>query len=136
MSRLEVLVDSDAWVGIFSGKDAHHKEANRIFDILIKQGIEIFTTTAIEGEAATVLSHKEGYRVANDFIHSLDASQIPIVHIDEQLHNRAMEKFLDTNRRGTSYVDLTNVAVMERYNIEKIFSFDKSYFKDFGLKPA
>jgi predicted nucleic acid-binding protein len=132
----EALVDSDAWVGLFSPKDAHHQEVSKIFNKLKNTKMSIVTTSAVEGETATVLSHEVGQHVAGDFVASLATIQVPIIHIDEELHDRAIEWFIDQNRRGTSYVDCTNIAVMERYDIPKILSFDQFYFKDFGLKSV
>ena len=132
----EVLVDSDAWVGLFSPNDAHYRRASNAFERCKKSRTTIVTTSAVEGEAATVLSHKEGQIVAREFVTALATINIPIIHIDEKLHARAVEWFIDQGRRGTSYVDCTNIAVAERYNIPKMLSFDKFYFKGFGLKPA
>jgi predicted nucleic acid-binding protein len=132
----EVIVDSDAWVGLFSPDDAHHQKVSKIFEELRKSKTAIVTTSAVQGEAATVLSHKEGQGVASKFVTSLAAIRVPIIHIDESLHLRAIECFIDQSKRGTSYVDCTNIAVAKLYNIPKILSFDKFYFKQFDLKSC
>lgn len=132
----QVLVDSDAWVGWMAENDPHHQRAVNTFERLKESGSIIVTTSAVEGETATVLSYKYGAEASLKFLDKITTLKVPIIHIDQNLHNEALALFMNHSKRGTSYVDCTNLAVMATNDIPRIFSFDSFYFKDFGLKPV
>lgn len=134
-SNIEVLVDSDAFVGAMLEKDAHYKEAKAIFGSFREKSTQIVTTSAVIGETATVLSHRVGQEVANKFLTATTIfGGIAVVHIDEQLHQEALSIFMKQQIKGTSYVDCVNVVVCRKFNISHIFSFDKAYPKYFGIE--
>ena len=64
------------------------------------------------------------------------ASDFPVIFIDEDFHQRALDIFREQTKRGISLTDCANVAVMQRFGITSIFSFDKFYAKEFGLTLA
>lgn len=96
----------------------------------------LVTTSAVIGETVTVLSHRRGQALARHFLDVIQRSQLPIIYIDEQLHQKALEVFKQQTARGTSYVDCSNVTVMQQFSITTIFSFDRVYSKIFQLKVA
>lgn len=136
MSRFQTLVDADAFVGRFYPMDAHHSHSLELFARFEKERRILVTTNLVVAEVATVLSHRKGQELAVKFLDMIDNSQIPIIHLDEQLHQRALDTFRDQTARGTSVTDCANVAVMDYFNIPEIFSFDRVYAKAFGLKVA
>ena len=136
MHEFQILVDSDAFVGRFFPNDAHHHHSLELFEKLENSESVLATTSAVIGETATVLSHRRGQDLAVQFLDVIKRSQMPIVHIDEQLHQRALALFEEQRDRGTSYTDCANVAVIQQFSIEMIFSFDQVYSKRFGLQVA
>jgi len=134
-SSIEVLVDSDAFVGGMLEHDAHYKEAKTIFASLKEKSVQIATTNAVIGETATVLSHLAGQQIANKFLTTTTIlGGILVVHVDENIHKEALKLFMKQQIKGTSYVDCVNVTVCRKLNIPYIFSFDKAYPKHFGLE--
>jgi len=136
MPSIEVLVDSDAFVGRFYTKDAHHERAKRGFSTLEKRGSAIATTSLVISEVATVLSHRSGQELARKYLDVMERSKLPVIHIDENLQGAALELFKKETARGTSVTDCANVVVVKRFEIPALFSFDKFYTKRFGLKAV
>lgn len=134
MNNFDVLVDSDAFVGWIVADDAHHEVASQIFDRMIKENKNIVTTSATIAETVTVLSYLVGQEPARQFLNGfLKEQRFPYIFIDEKLHQDALHIFSQQKRRGTSFNDCANVAVMQHFAIPYILSFDKVYQKDFEL---
>lgn len=126
-SQLQVLIDSDAFVGQFYTEDGHHRESSRLFQKLQDQAIPVATTNLVILETATVLSHRNNQALAKHFLDVIERSQLPVLHVDEQLYQQSLEIFIAQKERGTSGVDCANVAVMYHYHIPHIFSYDHFY---------
>jgi predicted nucleic acid-binding protein len=79
-----------------------------------------------------VLSYRSGQSLARALLDSVERSQVPTIHITEELQSEAVALFRQQEGRGTSMVDCANVAVARRFAIPRIFSFDK-FYKRLGL---
>lgn len=134
MSSFQVLIDSDAFVGRFYPNDAHHETASRLFDQLQRQRVYVVTTSMVIDEVATVLSHRQGQASARLFLNTLEQAHFPTIFVDERLRHEALELFVAQTRRGTSVTDCGNVAVLHRYHIPQICSFDRVYATDFKVE--
>ncbi len=134
MIEYQLLIDSDAFVGRFFLDDTHYIQSKRLFEELEAAGTSIVTTSAVIGETATVLSHRKGQELALNFLDVIDRSQLPVIHIDVALHDKALALFKRQRDRGTSFTDCANVAVLQLFSIPKIFSFDQIYRKRFGVE--
>lgn len=136
-AEYHVLVDSDAFVGRFYPQDAHHKRSKQVFSALRTERRRLVTTNLVVLETATVLSHRTGQVAARKFIEEfIRTGKIDVIFVTEDLQEDAIDLFLEQNKKGTSVVDCSNVAVMRRYQIPMLFSFDKAYARRFGLKVA
>lgn len=134
MSGFEVLVDSDAWVGLSIKTDAHHKDCKKIFSKLSANNTKIVTTSYVVDETVTVLSHRSGQKTAVKFLELIRAFKVPIVEVDVGIRARAHKVFGEQSKKGISVTDCVNVVVAKKFGIGRIFSFDKFYFKGFGLE--
>lgn len=126
-NQLQVLIDSDAFVGQFYTRDAHHSRTNQLFDQLIQHSTPIATTNLVTLGTATVLSHRGGQELAKRFMAMIEESNLPILYVDEKLQRKAVDIFVSQEKKGTSGVDCANVAVMHHYHIPYIFSYDHFY---------
>ena len=133
-NRFQVLIDSDAFIGQIYPDDAHFERANEILRSLAEKRVQLVTTSMVVAETATVLSHRVGQKLVLAFLSVMKRGNIPIIHIDEALQEIALTIFSDQAKKGTSVTDCANVAVMQRFGMSSIFSFDKIYPKKFGLK--
>lgn len=132
MTNEQVLVDSDALVGWFVKTDAHHQRARAIFGYLKQRRLTPVVTNLVIAETATLFSRRQGQAQASRF---LDFSQkLETVYITPELHHKTVQLMQAQTRPKTSFVDMANVVVMREVRIAHIFSFDRVYGKDFGLK--
>lgn len=133
MSDFDVLIDSDAFVGLFLEQDAHYQKCLTLFRDIAQKRSQLVTTNFTIAETATVLSKISGQMAARKFLNYIKASPFPVIHVDEQLQTAALKLFVDQENKYTSVFDCINVAVMHHFSIPTIFSFDKFYNKKFGL---
>lgn len=130
-SKYQVLVDSDAFVGWMLEDDAHHKRVVTAVSKLRQEHQVLVTTNFVVGETATVLSKLSGQSLARQFLDAVKA--YPTIHITEALQNSTYDIFRAQENKRTSIIDCSNVVVMRKFNIPKVFSFDKFYPKAFKL---
>ena len=133
-SKFHTLIDSDAFIGWLREADAHHKKAKAIFEKLKQASLVPATTSLVVAETATTLSARISQSLAKTFLDTVN--KFPVIHITEELQKEALEIFRKQKNKRISVVDCSNVAVVRRFKIPTIFSFDKFYFKRFDLKPA
>ena len=123
----EVLLDTDALVALINEEDANHLKAQEVNDRLIKAGVQFIITNLVVGETLTVLSRKVDHSVAVKFGFDIKKGEVAIIRVDEALEETAFEIFEKQPSKNTSFIDCTNMAVLEKYKWQFIFSFDKVY---------
>ena len=136
MPDFDVLVDSDAFVGLFFPDDAHHQTCYRLFKQFARQKLRLVATSYTIAETATVLSRHSGQPLARAFLDYAATGVLPVVHIDEALQALAISIFREQENKNTSLFDCANVAVIRNLNIPRIFSFDQVYSRKFDLRTA
>jgi predicted nucleic acid-binding protein len=134
--RFEVLIDSDAFIAWLRPSDLLHDNARTMFTQLAQQETPVTTTSLVVLETATVLSYREGPGVAKRFLDLVEASHLPVIHIDAELQQATIELFKSRAVRGTSMVDCANIVVARRLGIPQVLSFDH-FYRQIGLRtPA
>ncbi|MCA0457144.1 MAG: PIN domain-containing protein [Chloroflexi bacterium] len=136
MTDFDVLIDSDAFVGMFFRKDVHHQVAKEIYERFEKDDARLVTTNFVIAETATVLSRYDGQPLARSFLSFARSGNLPIIFITSTLQEASEKIFTTSENKSTSMVDCSNVAVMKEFHIPAIFSFDKFYFKKHQLQRA
>jgi predicted nucleic acid-binding protein len=132
----DVLIDSDAFVGLFLEHDAHHADAKEQLFQFGQEQKRLVTTSFVVAETATVLSNYDGQAIARRFLSSIRSGTIPIIFVSEALQQAAEQVFIAQENKHTSMVDCCNVAVMQQLSIPAIWSFDTFYFKKFHFQQA
>lgn len=131
----QILVDSDAFVGLLLEKDTHHDRCAELFAEVASQGALIVTNSFVIAETATVLSHRVGQELARVFLDEvIEQGRFPTIFVTEALQQQAIKIFKKQESRGTSMTDCVNVAIMQQLQIPIIFSFDTFYSKTCNLK--
>ncbi|MFH1863568.1 MAG: type II toxin-antitoxin system VapC family toxin [bacterium] len=121
----KILVDSDALVATTKEDDSNHKKSLAVSQKL-KNSVFYITPFTIP-ETATVLSHKVSQRVAKKFVLKARSENFIEVPIGSGLIQEADRIFVSQNKKGTSWVDCLNAAVVKTEELDGIFSFDKFY---------
>lgn len=129
-----ILLDADSLVALAKEDDSNHLKAVGIYKKLKDKKIIFFLSPFTTAEAATVLSYKFSHERAKQFLRGMRENSLPVLELEEE-SNLADRWFLKQNKKGTSYFDCYNMALLERYKnqLDAIFSFDTVY-KTNGFK--
>lgn len=130
----QILIDSDAFIGWLLKGDAHYERAGKIFEQLQQRRIAAATTSTVIAETATVLSYRQGRKLARTFLDIINTGDLPVIYITESFYNDGLAIFKEQAQKGTSVIDCINVAVCRHLEITSIFSFDQVYAKRFDLQ--
>src|SRR5438105_4785300 len=68
----QVLIDSDAFVGLLLPNDAHFHGVSEQFDRFEQDQTQLATTNWVVAETATVLSHKDSQETAKRFLEMIE----------------------------------------------------------------
>lgn len=131
-SSRTVFVDTDAFIALSKENDSNHKKALRIFAFLEKKDVIFFTSNYVFSEAVTVLSMRVGRAAALAFIKELKSSpnSYHAKWVTEEIEDLAIEKYKKQTTKNISFTDCTNMAIVDEYAIDYIFSFDAIYKKN------
>lgn len=132
-----VFVDSNVFIGVLNTRDALHEKALGVWERLKKEQYHLVVSNGIISEVITVLSQRASKEKALDFAHSVyfdDKHEIEIVRLDEAIELKALEHIEVIPSKNISFIDATNIAIMELYGIRKIASFDKEFCKQKGFE--
>lgn len=125
----DILVDADALVALAKIDDSNHKKALNISRKFQKTGVMWYVSPFTIAEAATVISYKVSHKEAKRFLTEVRNLGLGTLSLKEENLKLADKWFLKQDKKGTSYFDCYNMALLERYNktLSGIFSFDKIY---------
>ena len=129
----KLLVDSDFLVGVFREDDGNHKKAMILLESMRGEEVELWMSNLVQQESATVISHRVGMEAVGSFIKRLTADVHKTVRIDEKLEKDSWKIFLKQTKKGCSFVDCSNLAVIYRYKLDGILAFDEFYPKGLRL---
>ncbi len=126
---MKVLVDSDFLFGFFVPSDPHYLRAKKFWLEVVEKGIEVLVLNLVIQETATVLSYKINQEVAVNFVEKLPRLELRTLRVNEEMEDAAWKIFLKHKKKGTSFIDCMNLAVVEKYKLDGILSFDMFYPK-------
>lgn len=128
---ITILVDSDVFVAFVKKNDFNHNQAKELFKKLKDKKVVFVTSNYIFSEVVTVLSQRVNHKIAIAFIENIKSSRSFILTkwVDENLEELAIDIFKQQTSKNVSFVDCTNMALMDYYNVGAIFSFDSIYHK-------
>ena len=133
----DILVDADALVALVKSDEPNHKKALNISESLQKSGCTWYVSPFTIGEVITVISHKINQTTAKKVLRQLRKLELNLLSLKDEYVQLADGWFDKQNKKGTSYFDCYNMALMERYKnqIDAIFSFDGIYKRN-GFKTV
>jgi len=127
-----IFIDSDAFIAIAKEDDINHDKAIHILNRLLGQTVSFVTSNYVFSESVTVISQRVGHKEAVVFANNLKSTKSPflIERINEETEDLALSIFTKQVSKNISFVDCTNMALLNRLSIDYIFSFDKVYKKN------
>ena len=134
---LDILVDADALVALVKDNEQNHKRALSISEALQKRGCTWYVSPFTIGEVVTVISHKVNQATAKKVLKELRKQNLNLLTLKDEYLYLVDKWFNKQIKKGTSYFDCYNMALLERYKkqLNAIFSFDGVYKRN-GFKTA
>lgn len=132
----KLFIDTGAWIALNNKKDKHHIAAITANKHFLDSGYFYVTSDYIMDETYTLLRYDIGHERTVEFgrkIKSLEKSgKIKIIHIEEDMKEKAWEVFEKYHDKDFSFTDCTSFIVMKKLNTKEVFSFDK-HFEQYGF---
>lgn len=130
---MNLFIDSVVWIGAKLKNDQWHKESAKIIDRFIKKEIKkAIVTDYIILESVNFILRKGGFDAALETLEIFENHErIEVINIDEITFARASAIF--RKYPGLSITDASTVAVMEEFEINYIYTFDKGFDKIDGI---
>lgn len=133
---MKLFIDSGAFIALHSQTDAHYDEAVEKFKKILDGEIPVtrmYTSDYIISEAITVAlartSHKSAVELGDAIVNSKSLEKL---NVDEETFESAWRIFKKYTDKNFSFVDCTAFALMWRWGIKHVFSFDK-HFDEVGF---
>ena len=125
-----VLIDADAMIARLLERDSNYSKAQEIGNQLLALDYNFMYSPFTIAEVVTVLSNKFSQRFAANVLKKLrnDVEVVPF-YFPPSKEDLVEKWFMQQNKKGTSYFDCYNMAILEYFGskIAGIFSFDKVY---------
>lgn len=132
MERTKVFVDSNVFIGVLNKDDALHEKALAVWESLRNSGHQLVVSNFIISEVITVVSQRMDKTTALKFaagIYFGEQREVEVVRLDKMLELKALEHLKRMPSKNISFVDASNLAILEVYRIKNIASFDKVFQK-------
>lgn len=129
---MKLLVDSDFLVALYKPDDSNNKKSKKIFKKI--ERFELYAINIVFQESTTVISKRMGMTHARKFFDSINRLINTKIDVDSYLEEESWKIFLKQTKKGTSFVDCANLAVIQRYKLDGILSFDDFYPDELKIK--
>lgn len=125
-----VFIDSGGFIALHVPSDEHHHEAINCRDRTLRFS-RMYTSSAVVAETVAhiqrdhLLDQQNLQDLINDFLQP--QKWISLLTVDDDVLARALQRVKERNDRRFGLVDATNILLMEKHQIDLIFSFDSLY---------
>lgn len=135
--KRRLFVDTSYIYAVMNSSDSNHHKANDIENRGLDDSDIIYIGTNIISEIITIVSQRMGKSIAKELLGEIRSGSYCIVHVDEQLTEKAEHIFSSIESKNVSYADCVSFAIMNEFNLEWVLGFDKHFsnqgFKHFGI---
>lgn len=126
--RESVFVDSSAWIALFSARDQHHAECDRLFRQAVAQRTLLLTSYLLLAEVHRLLLYRAGIRPAAAALDRIEASSLVTLVFPGAADHRAARSWLATlQSERITYTDAVSFAVMGSSKCKCVISFDRDF---------
>ncbi|MCX9011028.1 MAG: PIN domain-containing protein [Candidatus Methanoperedens sp.] len=126
---MSLLIDTSALIAARNADDRNHKKAMALMTSALKGEYgKVFISDYIFSEVVTLTCIRtKSKRLAFDIGKFAKAKPINFRFIEPIDFDRAWELYQQYDDKNLSFTDCTNIALMERLDIEKLFTFDMGF---------
>ena len=126
--RGNVLVDSGAWIALFSARDQHHVEADDLFRRAVRERVPLLTTSLVLAEVHRLLLFRAGTRAAATALDRIESStSVRIVFPTASHHATARAWLSRLADQRITYTDAMSFAVIESAPCVGVLGFDRDF---------
>ena len=125
-----IFLDTSAVYALADRDDANHRRAVDELARLLASGEQFVTHNYVLVESMALVQHRLGLTAAMKLAHDADAFEIE--WISKPVHEEAVERLGEADRRHLSLVDATSFIVMRARGLSTAFAFDP-YFRQEGF---
>lgn len=122
-----IFIDTGPFLAKYIKNDQYHSLAVEKWKMVKKEN-KVFTSNHVIDEAITLLSRKTDFYFAFEKakrIYSTDRFTILRTDLEDEL--RALKYFKKYSDQKVSFTDCLSMSLIERYRIDKIFTFDRHF---------
>lgn len=127
---MNVLIDTDALLGLFNIKDNHHRKAVSLIKKCIAESVNIFILPTTLAEFALLSTYKIGTRQSKKAVSDLVSSDYLTLDITTQIPKEAVSLYKKQKSKEESLFDCMVMAAAKKLSCDGIFSFDRGYRKN------
>ncbi len=124
MSR--IFVDTSAILALLVQSDAAHKKAAKAFQKLSSQQSSLLSSSYVLVETYALLTRRIGLDAARAFRDDF-SPLLQVIWVDENLHNKGLERLLKSGSKKLSLVDTVSFEIMAREKITDAFTYDRHF---------
>ena len=126
---MSILIDTSALIAARNAEDRNHKSAvNNMNSALKGEYGKVFTSDYVFDEIVTLAYMRTGKKIfALDIGLFARSRPITMRFVEPIDFDRAWELYRQYDDKNLSFTDCTNIALMERLDIESIFTFDSEF---------
>ena len=128
MASDRLFLDSVYLIALEVENDQHHDEASEHWASLFENPLTLVTTSYVLDEIVTFLNsrrqHAKAIRVGDNL---LQASNIQLIHVDENLFREGWSYFKQYADKTFSLTDCVSFVLMKRLGIAEALTFDKHF---------
>ena len=125
---LQVFFDTSAIVALAIRRDQSHAAAVDELERLQERRADLVTSTDVLDEAVTYLRRKAGQAAAIEVGEALRTGEAAsLLSVDDDARTRAWAIFRRYRDVPLSLTDCTSIAMMRRFRIGEVFSFDSDF---------
>lgn len=124
---MKIFIDTSAFYALADIDDENHKKAKQFYTSIFGKN-DLVTSDYIIIECWFLFESRLGREKAIQFFDATRAGIVDIIKIVEKDLDRARRIIGDFEDQAFSLVDVTSFALMEKLDIQDVFSFDKHFF--------
>jgi predicted nucleic acid-binding protein len=122
-----LFIDASAYLSLLNPQDNNHAQALKLSRKYSQK--KLITSQAVLGEVLTVGSMRFDKPKTLQFVEAVINSQTLIIIETPQLVKESFQIFSQVKSKNISWVDCYSQAIINQYQIETVFTFDKDFSK-------
>ncbi|EKE05760.1 MAG: hypothetical protein ACD_19C00182G0088 [uncultured bacterium] len=125
---MKLLIDSDFLFALFKPDDSNNDRAKKLLKKYLDEDLSI--SNLVLQESTTLVSKRMGMKYAIKFYASVTQIVKKIIYLDLHSEKDAWELFLSQTKKGSSFIDCSNMTIYKKFKFDNILAFDEYYPKN------